>query len=59
MTGDLRTAVLGLDRCCAVLLSEALERDPATLRQLAAGGHPELAARFAAATDRVTALTRA
>jgi tetratricopeptide (TPR) repeat protein len=59
MAGDLRTAVLGLERCRAVLLSEALDRDPATLRQLAVNGHPKLAAQFAAATDRVTALTRA
>ncbi|WP_328472316.1 tetratricopeptide repeat protein [Actinoplanes sp. NBC_00393] len=47
------TAVTGLERCRAVLLSEALERNPAVLRQLTADGHGELAARFTAASGRL------
>jgi len=60
MTGDLRMAVLGLERCRAVCCSA--RRSSAVRRPCGssgAAGRPELAARFAAATDRVTVLTRA
>lgn len=49
-------AVLGLERCRAVLLSEALRRTPAELDALAVDGRRDLAERFRQAAGRLAAL---